>query len=772
MVTSDPPHGSPARGPGIEVAGSHPGAAWSLRRAFDLRGDPVRFRAPTFPDVDQMNPTHHTIGPLPEPLSGLRDIALDLAWTWMRDARRLFRSLDPTLWAETRENPVRLLKELPSGRLQECAEDPEFLALLESVRGQMAVLASDDGTWFSVNHPELAGRTVAYFCAEFAVHHSVPIYAGGLGVLAGDHLKCASDLGVPLVAVGLLYRHGYFDQRFDDDGRQVSEDEVFDPSVLPLTRLEAGAGPGLASVRLEGRTVHLSAWEMRVGRTRVFLIDTNLQENAEQDRELTARLYEDGEELRLKQEWILGVGGVRVLRAVGIEPTGWHANEGHAAFMMLERARELVERGSSLDEAVREVRSRSVFTTHTPVAAGHDDFHLDQIQSILDPVWEELGVDAAGFMRLGKAPGDDDDVFHMTAAAIRMSSRINGVSAQHGEVSRRIWQGLWPDKAPDDVPIGHVTNGVHRWTWMASRIQCMLDEELGAGWEARVQDPALWDRVLSIPDERVWQVHLGLKRHSAGFLREQARVRWRDQWTDAKHFAAAGPLLDPEVLTLGFARRFTSYKRADLLLRDEERLRRLLTDPHRPVQLIYAGKAHPADDEGQRILERIHQLAWDPRNEGRVAFVEDYDMHLARALFQGVDVWLNLPRAPMEASGTSGMKAALNMVPQLGTHDGWWAEGFDGENGWIIPIAADLDDPDEEDWEHVFRILEDQVVPLYHDRNGNGVPVGWARRMKRALWVAGRDFTADRMLRDYVASYYAPALSPEGIPEDGGAPTA
>ncbi len=718
-----------------------------------------------------MNSEQDEIGPLPEPLAGLRSIALDLAWSWSREARSLFRSLDPALWAQMRDNPLRLLQELSPARLQACASDPEVLALLESVQRQMAVLASDQGTWFSRTYPELEGRTIAYFCAEFAVHPSVPIYAGGLGVLAGDHLKSASDLGVPLVAVGLLYKHGYFDQRFDDEGRQVHEDEVFDPSVLPLARLEGDSGPGLASVRIGGRTVHLGAWEMHVGRTRVLLIDSDLAANADEDRGLTARLYEDGEDVRLMQEWVLGVGGVRVLRALGIEPTCWHANEGHAAFMMVERVRELIERGSTLEDAVREVRSRSVFTTHTPVAAGHDDFHLDRIESLLGPVWEDLGVDAATFMALGAAPDDEDDVFHMTAAAIRLSARVNGVSAQHGEVSRRIWQRLWPEASLEDVPIGHVTNGVHRWTWMATQVQSMLDDELGAGWELRVQDPEAWDRVLSIPDERVWGLHQTLKRQSAGFLREQARRRWRDQWSDAKHLAAAGPLLEPEVLTLGFARRFTSYKRADLLLRDEDRLRRLLTEPHRPLQLIFAGKAHPADEQGQGILQRVHQLASDPETEGRVAFVEDYDMHLAGALFQGVDLWLNLPRAPMEASGTSGMKAALNMVPQLGTHDGWWAEGFDGENGWIIPVASDAAEPDEEDWEHLFQILEQEVVPLYHDRNRNGIPVGWIRRMKRALWVAGRDFTAERMLRDYVATYYAPALSRDALPADEGVPT-
>lgn len=705
-----------------------------------------------------MNAARHSLEHVPDELSGLVDIAMDFAWSWFREARGLFRQLDPVLWSRVNDDPVRLLREVSHERLAECAADSDFLERLAAVQRRMAGLASGEGTWYQRTYPELADELVAYFCAEFGVHHSVPIYSGGLGILAGDHVKTASDAGLPMVAVGLLYSRGYFDQVFDDEGWQIHWDESFDPSLLPLTRLHGDDGAGLATVRVEGRTVELGAWEMKVGRTRVILIDTDLPANAEADRTLTARLYGIGEALRLKQEWVLGVGGVRVLRALDLHPGCWHANEGHAAFMMVERVREALGAGERLEEAVAGVRARSVFTTHTPVPAGHDTFPIERIEELLGPVWEDVGIDRSEFLRLGHAPTSGPDIFHMTAAAIRLSRRVNGVSERHGGETRRIWHTLWPERDPSEVPIGHVTNGVHRWSWMAPPVQAMLDDELGGGWPARIDEPELWDRVLTIDDARLWALHMSLKYGSLRFMREQARRRWGGHWEGAKHLAVSGPLLDPETLTLGFARRFATYKRADLLLRDEERLYRLITDARRPVQIVFAGKAHPADDLGKKILQRIHQLAVDKRTEGRVAFVEDYEMHMAHALVRGVDVWLNVPRVPMEASGTSGMKAALNMIPQVGTDDGWWTEAFNGSNGWLIPTAPDLDDPDGADWEHLFRILEDEVVPLYYDRDERDVPFGWVQRMKHALWVAGRDFTSARMLRQYVEGYYVPAL--------------
>ncbi|MDH3224833.1 MAG: alpha-glucan family phosphorylase, partial [Gemmatimonadota bacterium] len=514
--------------------------------------------------------------------------------------------------------------------------------------------------------------------------------------------------------------------------------------------------------------VVLGAWEMRVGRTRLVLLDANLEPNTEEDRELTSKLYGGGQELRLKQEWLLGVGGVRVLRTLGVEPVVWHANEGHAAFMFVERLRELIEGGMKLAKAVHTVRAASVFTTHTPVPAGHDSFEAAQIEHGLGPVWERMGMTREEFLGLGRHPTVDHDTFHMTAAAIRLSRGVNGVSKRHGAETRRIWSGLWPGRDPEDVPIGHVTNGVHRPTWMAQPITRLLDETLGRGWERRVDEPGLWDQVMSLDPTKLWHTHQEMKANFFRYIRERARGQWRDHWTEPHALAAAGTLMDPEVLTLGFARRFATYKRADLILRNENRLLRLLTNTHRPVQLVFAGKAHPADDQGKSVLQRIFQFARDARAEGRIAFLEDFELHLAHRIYEGVDVWLNIPRVPMEASGTSGMKAALNGVPQLGTLDGWWAEGYTGMNGWAIP-AVGVDDEgevDEADWDHLFGLLEDQVVPLYHERNELNIPTLWVQRMKGALWTAGRRFTTERMVQEYSNQYYVPAILKDRVADD------
>lgn len=705
-----------------------------------------------------MNAAHEKIPSLPAPLAGLADIAMNLAWSWNRDAHALFERIDPTLWSLNASDPVHLLQEVDPARLESCAADPDFVALYDRVLQAIQGLTSDEGTWFRQQYGHPSDGPVAYFCAEFAVHDSIPIFSGGLGILAGDHLKSASDLGIPLVGVGLLYSRGYFDQRFDDDGWQINEDEVFDTSRMPLTRLHQEGGPGLASVVIEGRTVELGAWEMMVGRTRLLLMDSDLPANDPADRVLTARLYESGEELRLKQEVILGVGGVRLLAALGITPGCWHANEGHAALMLVERVRRRIMDGASFEDAVAAVRARSVFTTHTPVPAGHDNFSFEQVDSVFGRVWESMEIDSSRFMQIGFAPETGPDRFHMTAAAIRLSRRINGVSRRHGGVTREIWGELWGERESEQVPIGSVTNGVHTWTWMPADVQAMLDDELGAGWQNRTGEADAWKAVLDIDDERVWELKRTMKYWGFRYLVEQARGRWGEVWGKARHLVAAGPLLDPEVLTLGFARRFATYKRADLLLRQEERLLDLISDARRPVQFVFAGKAHPADDDGKRILQRIYRMSHDPRSAGRFAFVQDYEMHIARALFHAVDVWLNVPRVPREASGTSGMKAALSLVPQLGTLDGWWAEGFTGDNGWAIAPPPDPDDPDEWDWEHMFALLENDVVPSYYERNSAGVPESWVKVMKHSLWVAGRDFTTSRMLRDYASDYYVPAM--------------
>lgn len=706
-----------------------------------------------------MSHTKSSPPPLPERIAGLAAVATNLSWSWSRDARALFRAVDEALWHLTRHNPIELLRRVDPARLAVCAQDPAFLGRYDALTAWNAWVAAAHDTWFETSYPDLARRGIAYFCAEFGLHASVPIYSGGLGVLAGDHCKAASDLGVPLVGVGLFYTKGYSDQRLRLDGWQEDAEERFDMAATPLQPVRGPRGdPCLATVRMSGRAVSIGAWRVMVGRVPIFLLDTDHEQNDPADRQLCHRLYAGGPDLRLRQEWILGVGGVRVLRALGYDPAAWHANEGHAAFMLVERVRELVTGGTPFAEAVRRVRATSVFTTHTPVPAGHDTFSPEQVEQCTGPVWQEMGVSREDLFRLGHHPALDHDRFHMSVAAIRLSAWVSAVSRRHGEESRRIWGPLWPDREAARVPIKHITNGIHVATWMANSLVALLDSHLGADWWQRVDDPAVWARMLKLDDFALWAVHNELKSHLMRRIREQARRRWADQWKEALHLVGAGTLLDNDALTIGFGRRFATYKRADLIFRDPDRLQRLLVNPRRPVQIVFAGKAHPGDEPGKQVLQRVYAHTREARFEGRIAFIEDYDMHLGHGLVQGVDLWLNLPRAPLEACGTSGMKAALNGVPQLSTLDGWWAEGYDGRNGWAIPPVPAGGDADAADAEQLYRLLEDEVVPLFYTRDERDVPLGWVEKMKHALRVGGHSFTARRMLRQYVTEHYVPAI--------------
>ncbi|HTS87019.1 MAG TPA: alpha-glucan family phosphorylase [Gemmatimonadales bacterium] len=702
---------------------------------------------------------------LPPRIEGLATLATNLWWSWSVDARAVFRRIDEPLWHLTKHNPLELLRRVDPARLAACASDPGFLALYDRVVDAASRALTGPNTWFRERYPDL-DRPVAYFCAEFGLHNSVPIYSGGLGILAGDHLKGASDLGVPLVGVGLFYIKGYFDQRLRIDGWQEDSDVRFDIETTPLERLTGPTGERyLTTVRTFGRPVHVGAWRMQVGRVPVYLLDTNHKENDPADRDLSGKLYAGGPDMRLRQEWILGVGGVRVLRAAGVDPSAWHANEGHAAFMLVERLRELVTQGMSFGDAFQEVRRRSIFTTHTPVPAGHDHFGADQVLACAGPVWEELGISSEEFLRIGAL--SEEPQFHMTATAIRLSARVNGVSKQHGKVSRELWRSLWPQLPVEDVPIGHVTNGVHFPTWMASRNLRLMDRHLGDGWLERCDEPGFWESVLALDDGELWRLHLEMKRGLLTYIREEARRRWADRWKEAAHVVGAGTLISPDAFVIGFARRFATYKRAALLFRDFERLHDLLVNPWQPVQIIFAGKAHPEDNPGKEVLQQVYTFTRDPRLEGRVAFIEDYEMHLAHRLVQGVDLWLNVPRVPLEACGTSGMKAAFNGVPQLSTLDGWWAEGYMGQNGWAIPQAQPGEDPDQADAGRLFDLLEQQIVPMYYRRDARGLPVEWLQRMKQAIKTAGERFSARRMVQEYVNGYYAPSMrgeAPTSVP--------
>jgi starch phosphorylase len=701
---------------------------------------------------------------LPEGLVRLQELAHNLWWSWQPEARRLFETVDPTLWRLTSHNPVKLLLDLKPERLHALSEDPAFVRQYSAVLKAYDEYLNSTTTWVAGRHPQLAGRSIAYFSAEFGLHNSIPIYSGGLGILAGDHCKEASDLGVPLLGLGFMYPQGYFHQRITPDGWQV-------PEYQPFNRLESPIRPALTpsgepcriQVEMGTRSVWAIVWQVRVGRVMLNLLDTDLEENAPADRALSARLYGGDQEMRLCQEILLGIGGVRALRALGLSPTVWHANEGHAAFLTLERVREMIQAGQSYHEAAEHVRHTTVFTTHTPVPAGHDVFPTELMEQYFRGYWERLTLTRDAFLTLGAHPEHPGAGFNMTVLAIRMSEHLNAVSREHGHVSRAMWRSLWPGIPEDLIPIRSVTNGVHSPTWIAPEMNHLYSKHLGPDWADRSDDPAIWHRVTDIPDAELWAVRQSLKRKLMSFIRERARAGWINARLEAPQVLASGTLLDPEALTIGFARRFATYKRATLVFTALNRLQHLLHDRWRPVQIIFAGKAHPADEPGRQFIHEVYRYSKDHALGGHIAFLEDYDMHMAKFLVQGVDVWLNTPRAPFEASGTSGQKAALNGVPHLSVLDGWWQEGYDGSNGWAIPVVKDATDPkaqDEHDADCLYRILEQDVIPLYYARDRDGIPRGWIQVVKDAIRTTAPRFSARRMIKEYVDLFYVPAASP------------
>ncbi|HLG44170.1 MAG TPA: alpha-glucan family phosphorylase [Nitrospirales bacterium] len=698
---------------------------------------------------------------LPPSLGRLWEVAHNVWWSWHPEPRALFEALDRTLWKLTSHNPVKLLRELSPERALSASADPAILRRYEAVLFAFDEYMSSHDTWFARQHSNKAENLIAYFSAEFALHQSIPIYSGGLGILAGDHCKEASDLGVPLVGIGFLYPQGYFHQRISADGWQQAWYEPFSRVDAPIRPALLPNGERLLiQVNLAGRTIQAAVWQLCVGRVSLFLLDTDVEANAPWDRDLSARLYGGDQEMRILQEIILGIGGVRALRALGLQPTVWHANEGHTAFLTLERLREYRDAGLSVKEAIEAVQSSTVFTTHTPVPAGHDAFPFHLIEKYFTPLYEHLGLSREDFMRLGCAPGATDSTFNMTVLGLQLSGFRNGVSRRHGEISRRMWASVWPETPEDRVPITSVTNGIHVPTWIASEIRALYSKYLGPDWVAHHDDPTLWERLADIPDHELWNIRMALKRKLFGYMNERARRLWIQGRIDPSQVLASGTLLDPDALTIGFARRFATYKRATLLFKDLERLKRLLQDPWRPVQIIFAGKAHPDDDQGKYFIHEVYSLAKDHGLGGHIAFVEEYDMHTAKFLIQGVDVWLNTPRSPQEACGTSGQKAALNGVPNLSVLDGWWAEGYNGANGWAIGGREFNPDPivqDAADAEALFKLLEQEVVPLFYARDGDGVPRGWLGVVRETIRSVVPRFCARRMVREYAEQLYVPA---------------
>ena len=694
---------------------------------------------------------------------------MDLWWSWIPSARQVFRRLDYPLWRSTSHNPVRMLIAIDAQRLQDASADPTFLALYDEALARLDEARAAKGTWWSDHGPALNGKVIAYFSAEFALHQSLPIYAGGLGVLAGDHCKEASDLGVPLVGIGFMYPQGYFHQRITNEGWQVENYQRINWTEAPIeTAITREGKPALTAVPFADRTVLAAVWRVRVGRVRLFLLDTDLEENAPWDRELSARLYGGDRETRIQQEIILGIGGVRVLRSLGIEPAVWHLNEGHAAFVALQRIRDLVEHGASFDTALEDVRRSTVFTTHTPVPAGHDAFPFHLVEKHLAGSWGEIGQYRQRFLALGEYDSGGGALFNMTALAMRTAAHINGVSALHGEVTRSMWQPIWPDVPVDRVPVKSITNGVHVPTWIATPMLELFDRHLGRDWLDRHDDPAFWDRLDDIPDADIWAARSQLRDELFEFIRERLRQRWTVERVSPVRLATGGTLLDPTALTIGFARRFTAYKRPDLIFHDPERLAKILTGFNRPVQIVFAGKAHPADDPAKHHMQQVFRRALDPVYAGRVAFIDDYDLHVAHCLVGGCDVWLNNPRKPLEASGTSGMKASLNGVPHLSVGDGWWAEGFNGQNGWLIESKAHPDDhaaTDAADAESLYRLLEEEIVPAFYERDAANVPNRWVRVVREAIRSNLPRFSARRMLKQYVMEQYTPAAQASLAPQ-------
>jgi glycogen phosphorylase len=710
---------------------------------------------------------------LPEPLKALEELSWNYWWSWAEDGAAVFRDLAPDVWQECEHNPRRLLRETSDFRLAQMAVDPIYTARVRNLAESFhRYMNSSRGAWASTHAKEItSARPVAYFCAEYGIHHSLPLYSGGLGILAGDHLKSASDLGLPLVAVGLLYRYGYFRQRLTRDGWQDEHYGESHPGDLPIHHLRDENGVPLSiSVEMRGRTVYAHVWRANVGRINLYLLDTNIPENDPVDRWVTGHLYGGDRETRIVQEMILGTGGVRLLRRLGIDPSVFHLNEGHSALLTLELAREeITERNVTFDEAARTVRGQCVFTTHTPVAAGNDEFDPALLDRCLgENFWTALRLSRDEFLGIGRVrPGDSSEFFGMTPLAIKMSRQTNGVSRKHEEVSQLLWRELWPEREAEDVPITHITNGVHAPTWVAPNLRALYAKYIGENWTETILDAEAWAKGLQkISDEELWRAHELLKERLIAFIRHRSfNSRSRREET-VEYRDAARTMFDPDALTIGFARRVAGYKRWSLLLTDAERLLRLLGNKERPIQFVFAGKAHPQDMGAKVVLQRLAQWKLDPFIMRRAVFLEDYDQEIARQLVQSVDVWLNVPRKPLEASGTSGEKVAMNGGLNLSVLDGWWAEAYDGTNGWSVGHDSDteedaattteapIDAEDARDAESLYRVLETEVIPLYYERDANNIPRRWVQMMRRSIETLAPRFNSDRMVGEYAQRIY------------------
>ncbi|OGO32321.1 MAG: alpha-glucan phosphorylase [Chloroflexi bacterium RBG_16_54_11] len=696
---------------------------------------------------------------LPRRINRLGELAYNLWWTWNPDAQRLFARIDGVLWEKVNHNAIRFLQLVDQARLKSLTNDRYSLEYYDRILRAFDEYMKSKDTWFVRTHPDHINQPIAYFSTEFGLHETMPIYAGGLGVLSGDYLKGASDLGTPLVAIGFLYTQGYFSQHISEDGWQEARYLRLKFEELPvLPFVKADGQPMTVAVELPGRNVLARLWEIRIGRIPLYLLDSDVEGNSPADRELTSRLYISDLDARISQEIILGIGGVRALRALGYNPDVWHMNEGHSAFLVLERIRELVAAGNTFDQAVQVIRPSTVFTTHTPVPAGSDEFPLWLVDKYFSNLWPQFGLTRDQFIGMAHHTLAWGETFSMPILALNYSSKRNGVSELHGKVARRMWNFLWSNLKEDQVPITHITNGVHTSTWLARRLSHLYDRYLGNGWKERLDDPATWEKIDDIPDMELWTLRRHLKRKMTYYIQERTREQWLKTTVHPVQVIASGVLLDPYALTIGFARRFATYKRANLILHDINRLLQIINKPEMPVQIIFAGKAHPADEPGKLLIQEVYRAVKKAEFGGRLVFLDDYDMNLARYLVQGVDVWMNTPRRPNEASGTSGQKAAMNGVLNFSVLDGWWKEGFNGSNGWAIGDDMEYENNEQQDAadaDSLYDTLENKIVPLYfEDRSADNLPSDWIAVMKESMRTLTPRFSIHRMVKEYTERMY------------------
>ena len=704
-----------------------------------------------------------TVNPqLPKRIGRLNEIANNLWWAWNTEFLRLFKIIDRDLWERCNKNPVKFLKLVEQEKIENVSKDVAFVKEYDKIVSNFDAYMNSKNTWFNSKYPENRNDLIAYFSAEYGLDQTIGIYSGGLGILSGDHLKSASDLGIPLVAVGLLYKNGYFNQIIDRYGMQRPEYKDLDIYDLPINPVKDLDGNDLILfIKFPKRRIYLKVWEINVGRVKLYLMDSDIDINNDEDRDTTARLYGGDQEMRIRQEIILGMGGVNLLRRLGLTPTIYHMNEGHSAFLNLELIKNTIkEKQVSFNVAKDIASSKTVFTTHTPVPAGNDIFPIGLVEKYFKDFWPRLGLTREEFLKLGMKPCEGlEPGFNMGIFALKIAGKKNGVSKLHGEVSRELFADVWPHIAPSESPITYVTNGIHTCTWLAPKLKELYNRYLIPYWQDNIHENTVWEKIKTIPDEKLWNVHMERKTKLLGLVKENVTKRLRREGVSYEEINEITSKLNPEALTIGFARRFATYKRATLIFKDLERITQILNDANRPVQLIFAGKAHPADKEGADLIKYIHEISMNPQFKGKIFILENYNIEVSRYMVSGVDVWLNNPRRPMEASGTSGQKASVNGVVNFSVLDGWWAEGYNQKNGWSIGTNKEYssyEEQDRADSESIYYTLENKIIPIYYDKDKNGISKTWMEYMKNSIMSTGGEYSTARMLVDYTNKLYMP----------------